>query len=176
MTVSARLTARSARLAFFDFGAGVEDVTPPGPVTFTSPTAGQALNNPALLTGRADDDFGIASYKIAVRAADGRWVQSDGSLGATRQDITVAPKAGRQLRAVVEPCRPATTPPMPAQLDAAGLRSAADTTVAFVETGIEGIRPESTVVVPTGTLLTETASTITGKATDNVESPRSSPV
>lgn len=153
-------------LAFFDLGASVEDVTPPGSVRFTSPTAGQALNDPALFTGTATDDVGVASYRVAIRASDGRWLQSNGSLGATRQDFTTPATADGGFSLSLS-MPPGTYTAYARAVDGAGLRSATETAVTFTETGIEGIRPESTIEVPAGSIFTEANLSITGVATDN---------
>jgi Bacterial Ig domain len=108
---------RTGALAFFDFGAAVEDVTPPSDVTFTSPTAGATVNNPVTIAGTATDNVAVSRYSVTVQRADGQYVQADGTLGAAVATFTVyapepaTPLGTRRRRTSHSPSpRPASRP------------------------------------------------------------------
>jgi hypothetical protein len=162
---------RVGSLAFYDFGPGVEDTEPPENVEFSAPDAGDAVNNPAVIAGEADDNFAIVTYEVAVRSDDGRWVQPDASLGQNRHVFSVGPAGDGSFE--LEVFMPAGDYTAEARaVDGAGLRSPDWATRSFTQTGIEGVRPEATIAVPDRPVPVETRVLVNGTATDNVEVDR----
>ncbi len=155
-------------LAFYDFGPGAEDVTPPGDVVFTAPAAGATVGNPARISGSATDNVGIASYVVAVQAANGQWIQPGGVLGATRYEFNAPAKLNGAFDLdVVMPGAGSYTAEAKA-IDKGRNASPAITTRAFNVSNVDGVRPDSTIVVPSVGVPEETTATIIGSATDNV--------
>ena len=159
---------RVGSLAFYDFGPGAEDVTPPGNVAFTAPAAGATVGNPARVSGSATDNVGIASYLVAVQAANGEWVQPGGLLGAMRYEFSTPAKLNGAFDLdVVVPAGGTYTADAKA-IDKGRNVSIAATTRTFIVSNVDGVRPDSTLVVPSAGVPEEVAATITGSATDNV--------
>jgi large repetitive protein len=158
---------RVGAATFFDFGPSVEDSIAPSDVSFTSPTPGAAINTPATVSGVATDNFRVASYRLAVRHSDGRWVQANGTLGTAYFQMTLAPKTDGSF-SIDLPLPAGNYTARALAVDSAGLRSVNETTVAFSETGLEGVRPATTVAVSPSPVPTETPVAVTGTATDNV--------
>lgn len=158
---------RTGALAFLDFGPGVEDTTAPSNVTFTAPTAGASVNNPATISGTATDNVGVAKYTLTVQAtSDNRYLQADGTLAAAVNTFTVtAAAAGSFTIALNMPAGVYTAKAK--AVDAAGLNSALQTSVTFTETGIETSPPVVAVTAP-ATAVTGVPVSVIGTATDNV--------
>jgi hypothetical protein len=158
---------RTGALAFFDFGAAIEDQTPPSDVTFTAPTAGESVNNPATISGTATDNFGIVRYALTVQANDGRYLQPDGSLDVEIATFTIPADAAGGFS--IDLMMPAGNYNARARAyDTAGLRSVNSTEVSFTETGLETLAPDITIAAPVGSVEREVAIAVTGTATDNV--------
>ncbi len=159
---------RTGAVAFFDFGAQIEDVTPPSDVSFLSPLPDGTVNQPALISGSAADNLAVTSYRLGVRnVADNMWLQPDGTFLATYYEFNIRAETNGSFSTQL--ALPAGTYSAVARaVDAAGLRSANDAAVRFTETGNEGELPTSTLVLPAAPLRTEADLTITGLATDNV--------
>ncbi len=158
---------RVGSLAFYDFGPGAEDVTPPGNVVFTAPSAGATVGNPARLSGSATDNVGIASYLVAVQASDGQWAQPGGVLGGTRYEFSTPAKTNGAFDLDVVLPAGAYTADAKA-IDKGRNVSPSSTTRSFTVNAVDGVRPDSTIVVPAAGVPEESAVTITGSATDNV--------
>jgi Bacterial Ig domain len=159
-------TIRTGALSFFDFGSEVEDFAPPSDVTITSPAADATVGNPATITGSATDDLQVGSFRIAVRAADGQYVQADGELGAARHEFTpVATAAGAFSQQTVMPAGTYTIEAV--AVDVVGKVSANVVTRSFVQSGLDGVRPATTVVVNPATADAGQAITVSGVARDN---------
>lgn len=159
---------RTGSVAFFDFGPTIEDTTAPGLVAFTAPAANATVNNPAVLTGSATDNIAVVSYKVRVQHSDGRWVQADGSLSTTTYQFSTPALADGTFRLSVT--MPAGNYTAGAKaVDVAGLLSASWGTRKFVQSGIEGVAPQSTIVVnPATPIAADTTIALAGRATDNV--------
>ncbi len=159
---------RTGSVAFFDLGPSLEDTTPPGTVTFTQPSAGGAVNNPAFFAGSATDNTAIASYRVRIRAADGRYVQADGTLNTTAYEFKPTALANGTFELLATMPAGAYTVQAKA-VDVVGLVSAAWASRAFTETGIEGVPPQVTAMVnPTSPIQSENVVSVAGQATDNV--------
>jgi hypothetical protein len=158
---------RTGALAFFDFGAAVEDVTPPSDVTFTSPAAAATVNNPVTIAGTATDNIAVSRYSVTVQRSDGQYVQADGSLGATVSTFTVTPELDGSFSLPLNLLAGSYTARARAR-DAAGYSSATNVALSFTATGLETAPPALAVTAPTAAVPRETAVVVTGTATDNV--------
>jgi hypothetical protein len=127
---------RTGSLAFFDFGAAIEDSTPPGLVTFTKPTAGATVNNPAVIAGSATDNLAVVSYQVRVKFSDGRWLQADGSLGTTAYVFKPPALADGSFQVSVAIPTAGSYSADARAVDVADLVSASRSKVAFVASGV----------------------------------------
>ena len=158
---------RVGSLAFFDFGAGVEDVTPPSDVTFTAPAVGSPVGNPATISGTATDNLAVVRYELSLQASDGRYLQNDGSLATTFNNFSINAAPDGSFTTTLS--MPASTYTARARaVDGAGLKSVNQTSLSFTQTGLEGIAPTVTLSAPTGAVIVGTTPSITGSASDNV--------
>lgn len=159
-------SVRVGALGFLDFGPGVEDTTPPSAVTFTTPAAGATTGNPARIAGSATDNIGVSSFKIRVQRDDGLFVQADSSLAAAAYEFTKAAAANAFTIDITMPAGNYTASAK--AVDVVGFVSSAWATRAFVNSGVEAIKPQTTVVVPTPDAPTESNVRVSGRASDNV--------
>lgn len=159
---------RTGSVAFYDFGPAVEDTTAPSNVTFTTPAAGGSVNNPAVVGGTATDNTSVLSYRVRIKAADGRWLQPDGTLATTTYEFKPAARADGSFELTVTMPAGAYTAQAKA-VDAVGLSSATWASRAFTETGIEGEPPQTTIQTnPVSPIPSENAVSVAGNAVDNV--------
>ncbi len=161
-------SVRTGALSFFDFGPAVEDTTAPSVVTFTAPAAGGTVNNPATISGTATDNTSVATFRVRIKAADGRWVQADGTLSATAYEFK--PVAAANGSFSISVTMPAGAYKVEAKaVDIVGLISATWVSRSFTQSGTEGVPPQSTLVTnPVSPIPSETGIALSGRATDNV--------
>ena len=159
---------RVGAVAFYDFGPAVEDSTPPTNVVLTQPTAGATVNNPLTIAGKATDNTSVASYRVRVKAADGRFLQADGTLIATAYEFKADVLADGSFQIDIPLSIAGGYTAQAKAIDTVGLRSAAWGGVAFIETGIEVIPPQTTIVTnPASPIPSENPVSVSGTATDN---------
>jgi Alpha-L-arabinofuranosidase B (ABFB) domain/Ricin-type beta-trefoil lectin domain-like len=156
---------RTGALSFLDFGAGVEDTTPPSSVTFTAPTPGATLGNPARISGTASDNTGVDSFQVTVTSANGRYLQANGKLSTTPFAFPAAASGGSFTLDVPITVAGSYTASAVA-VDAFGNTSVTPATVSFTDTAIDAVAPAATIAALTTP--SATASTLSGTATDNV--------
>ena len=77
---------RTGALGFLDFGV-VADTTLPSDVTVTAPAPGATVQNPVRITGTATDNQTLSYFRLRITAADGRWLQPNGSLSTTLHEF-----------------------------------------------------------------------------------------
>ncbi len=159
---------RVGAVAFYDFGPAVEDSTPPTNVTFTQPTAGATVNNPLVVAGQATDNTSVVGYRVRIKAADGRFLQADATLGATTYEFKADVRGDGSFQIGIPLAIAGTYSAQAKAIDTVGLRSAAWAGVAFTETGIEVIPPTTTITTaPASPIPSENPVIVSGVATDN---------
>ena len=159
-------STRVGALAFYDFGPNAEDIVAPSDVTYTAPAAGATVTSPVRISGGATDNVAIGSYLVAVKVADGRFVQADGSLAAARYEFKPVVKADGSfdLDAVIPP---GSYIAEARAVDTLGNVSVNSTTRSFTFPAADVTSPATTVVVP-ASVTPGSAVTATGSASDDL--------
>jgi hypothetical protein len=129
---------RTGSLAFFDFGVGVEDATPPSLVTVDTVEPALEDGGQVTIAGSATDDLGVTEFVLAYRS-NGLWLQADGSLGS---DYVEYSEPADDNSFLVQTGLPAGDWNVQIKaVDLAG-RTSPDWTIAEFTTGVPPVEPE----------------------------------
>ena len=158
-------SVKTGPLSYLDLGRAAEDVTPPSDVTITAPAAGATLGNPARISGTATDNLEVGTVKVVVKAANGKYVTSTGTLGTTPVTFTAVAANGSFSLDVPIKVAGGYTATVTA-VDLGGLESVNAATVSFTDTALDTSGP--TLTLPGATTLYATAGgTLSGSFGDN---------